>query len=96
MPTAQQIAPPIQSGTQTAAPVPQPIQAPQQPQPVDFTRFCVGANLPGILNRFEERDKVKPIKTQHPRLDDLFFGGLRHLREFQALLLVAIAFFYQH
>lgn len=73
MPTAQ----PIQGGTQTAAPVPQPIQAPQQPQPVDFTRFCVGANLPGILNRFEERDKVKPIKTQHPRLDDLFFGGLR-------------------
>lgn len=69
MPTAQ----PIQGGTQTAA----PIQAPQQPQPVDFTRFCVGANLPGILNRFEERDKVKPIKTQHPRLDDLFFGGLR-------------------
>lgn len=73
MPTAQQIAQPIQGGTQTAA----PIQAPQQPQPVDFTRFCVGANLPGILNRFEERDKVKPIKTQHPRLDDLFFGGLR-------------------
>lgn len=73
MPTAQQIAQPIQGGTQTAA----PIQAPQQPQPVDFTRFCVGANLPGILQRFEDGDKMKPIKTQHPRLDDLFFGGLR-------------------
>jgi replicative DNA helicase len=73
MPPAQ----PIQTGTQTAAPTSLPNQAPQQPQPVDFTRFCVGANLPAILQRFEDGDKVKPIKTQHPRLDELFFGGLR-------------------
>lgn len=79
MPTA---APPAdQSG---AAPAPMPGQAPQQPQPaeqprqrLDFTRYCLGNRLAALRQKFEDGDRVKPIATGFPRLDDLFFGGLR-------------------
>lgn len=90
MPAAQPIAQPSadQSG---AAPMPgqapqqqpqnqQPQQAPAQAperQRIDFTQYCVGNRLAALRQKFEDGDKVKPISTGFPRLDDLFFGGLR-------------------
>lgn len=72
MPTA---APPAdQSGAQ---PAPAPQQQPPERQRLDFTRYCVGNRLADLRQKFEDGDKVKPIATGFPRLDDLFFGGLR-------------------
>lgn len=66
-----------QSGAQPPQPIQPGNQTQQQPQPFNFSAVCVGDNLGAILQKFEDGDKVPPIKTQHPRLDDLFFGGLR-------------------
>lgn len=72
MPTA---APPAdQSGAQ---PAPAPQQQPPERQRLDFTRYCVGNRLDALRQKFEDGDKVKPIATGFPRLDDLFFGGMR-------------------
>lgn len=72
MPTA---APPAdQSGAQ---PAPAPQQQPPERQRLDFTRYCVGQRLDALRQKFEDGDKVKPIATGFPRLDDLFFGGMR-------------------
>lgn len=72
MPTA---APPAdQSGAQ---PAPAPQQQPPERQRLDFTRYCVGNRLDALRQKFEDGDRVKPIATGFPRLDDLFFGGLR-------------------
>jgi replicative DNA helicase len=37
----------------------------------------VGNRLDALRQKFEDGDKVKPIATGFPRLDDLFFGGMR-------------------
>ena len=80
MPAAQPIAQPPadQSGAQMPGQAPQqpPAQAPER-QRLDFTRYCVGNRLAALRQKFEDGDKVKPIATGFPRLDDLFFGGLR-------------------
>ncbi|MBO5670823.1 MAG: hypothetical protein J6S41_04675 [Clostridia bacterium] len=77
---------PIQpTGDQSGAdPAPMPGQDQKQPQQrerVDFARYCIGKRYGLFLSRlrrkFEDGDKVKPIATGFPRLDELFFGGLR-------------------
>lgn len=76
--TPASVPPANQSG---AAPAPMPGQAPQQQppqrQPVNFRKYCAGNRLEALRQKFEDGDKVKPIATGFPRLDDLFFGGLR-------------------
>ena len=75
MPTA---APPAdQSGAAPAQAPQQPQPAEQPPQRLDFTRYCLGNRLAALRQKFEDGDRVKPIATGFPRLDDLFFGGLR-------------------
>ena len=75
MPTA---APPAdQSGAAPAQAPQQPQPAEQPPQRLDFTRYCLGDRLAALRQKFEDVDRVKPIATGFPRLDDLFFGGLR-------------------
>ena len=75
MPTA---APPAdQSGAAPAQAPQQPQPAEQPPQRLDFTRYCLGNRLAALRQKFEDDDRVKPIATGFPRLDDLFFGGLR-------------------
>lgn len=75
IPTA---APPAdQSGAAPAPDLNHTQPAPQQRQRLDFTRYCIGNRLEALRQKFEDGDKVKPIATGFPRLDDLFFGGLR-------------------
>lgn len=50
---------------------------PPKREPLDFGRYCAGNRLAAMRQKFEDGDKVKPIATGFPRLDDLFFGGLR-------------------
>lgn len=61
MERAQSMNIPVETINPPAAP-----QQTQQPQPVDFTRYCVGDNLPAILQRFEDGDKIKPIQQAPP------------------------------
>jgi replicative DNA helicase len=72
MPTAEP--PADQSGAQ---PAPAPQQQPTERQQLDFTRYCVGNRLAALRQKFEDGDKVKPISTGFPRLDDIFIGGMR-------------------
>lgn len=65
-----------QSGAQPPQPI-QPGNQTQQPQPFNFSAVCVGDNLGAIRQKFEDGDKVPPIKTGFEHLDALFFGGLR-------------------
>ena len=63
-----------------AAPAPMPGQDQQQPpqkEKIDFSRYCLGNRLDALRRKFEDGDQVKPIATGFPRLDELFFGGLR-------------------
>lgn len=73
-PLAEQPAPADQSGAQSEQ---GPQQQPPQRERLDFTRYCVGNRLDALRQKFEDGDKVKPIATGFPRLDDLFFGGMR-------------------
>ena len=84
--TAEQMIPPARTAADS-----QPIQPTgdqsgadpgQQPQPPekekkDFSRYCLGNRLEALRRKFEDGDKAKPIATGFPRLDELFFGGLR-------------------
>ena len=66
-----------QSGAQPPQPIQPGNQTQQQPQPFNFSAVCVGDNLGVIRQKFEDGDKVPPIKTGFEHLDALFFGGLR-------------------
>ena len=50
---------------------------PPKREPLDFGRYCAGNRLAAMRQKFEDGDKVKPIATGFPRLDGLFFGGMR-------------------
>ena len=74
--TAEQLIPPDGAPMPGQAPRQLIAQAPQWRR-FDFTRHCVGSRLADFRQKFEDGNKVKPIATGFPRLDDLFFGGLR-------------------